>query len=324
MISTNNRVFIAFGLTMISLTAVGYFFVNQTMFYGESNVRPEYLFILAGFFLTGIAFLMFAYLRGASVASSNTTSAETAGLNVAAIQKFEKLLKNLENVQTHFESTGFSVSPLGADEQRQLAETLRHQLEESLTEEFVGAVANKYGEAVREDAMLQNFEMHCQRTEERLRQELYALSRRGNVNLIIGTLTTLVAVGILASSIVANTLPTDPKELVAHLVPRITLSIFIEIFSFFFLRLYSASLNDIKYFQNELTNIESRFISLRYAFQGRGTQSIEHILQVLAGTERNFILKKGESTVDLEKTKLDHQSLKDMLKAFIDTRKTTS
>ena len=157
---------------------------------------------------------------------------------------------------------------------------------------------------------------------ERLRSEIDALFRRGNVNLIIGTLTTLIAVGILASSILTKDLPTDPEKLAAHLIPRITLSLFIEIFSFFFLRLYSAGLTDIKYYQNELTNIESKFLALRRAHQLQEAGPLKQILQSLASTERNFVLKKGETTVDLEKTKLDYQSLKEMLGAFIDTGKT--
>lgn len=45
------------------------------------------------------------------------------------------------------------------------------------------------------------------------------------------------------------------------------------------------------------------------------------ILNALGNTERNFVLKKGESTVDLEKSKLDKQSLQEMLVAFVDTVK---
>ena len=85
--------------------------------------------------------------------------------------------------------------------------------------------------------------------------------------------------------------------------------------------MYSSGLNEIKYFQNELTNVEAQFIALRRAIQSDDRESLTKILQILAATERNFVLKKGETTVDLEKSKLDQQGLKDMLSAFIETVK---
>ena len=51
----------------------------------------------------------------------------------------------------------------------------------------------------------------------------------------------------------------------AYYAPRLTLSIFIEFFSFFFLRLYKTGISEIKYFQNELTNAELKFIAVEKA-----------------------------------------------------------
>ncbi|MBI5525005.1 MAG: hypothetical protein HY897_01580 [Deltaproteobacteria bacterium] len=41
----------------------------------------------------------------------------------------------------------------------------------------------------------------------------------------------------------------------SHYVPRITTVTFIEVFAFFFLKLYRASLIEIKFYQNELTSL---------------------------------------------------------------------
>ena len=47
-----------------------------------------------------------------------------------------------------------------------------------------------------------------------------------------------------------------------YFLPRISFVIFIEVFSFFFLRLYKANLSDVKFYQNELTNADARLVAL--------------------------------------------------------------
>ncbi|TOL29113.1 hypothetical protein CGH99_25420, partial [Vibrio parahaemolyticus] len=68
----------------------------------------------------------------------------------------------------------------------------------------------------------------------RLMREIDSLTRRGNLNLIIGVLTTLVAVVILASTVLSGEKQLTNDELISYYLPRITLSLFVEIFSFFF------------------------------------------------------------------------------------------
>jgi hypothetical protein len=273
---------------------------------------------------------MFAYLRGGAeitLASRDYQNEYSGRLEKDWLErklqpKIEELLAKFESIEIQRQTAGPSDGPLGNDEQQQLIEMIQQQLERSLSKEFISSVEMKYGDKITEELQTESLEKHIQVTQSRLRLEIGSLNRRGIVNLIIGSLTTLVAVGILASSILDNSLPTEPDKLAAHFLPRITLSIFIEIFSFFFLRLYSSGLNDIKYYQNELTNIESKFIALRRALQMSEVGPLTEILQKLAGTERNFVLKKGETTVDLEKSKLDKESLKEMLGAFADSVKT--
>ena len=55
------------------------------------------------------------------------------------------------------------------------------------------------------------------------------------------------------------------------------MAIFIEVFSFFFLKLYKSGLADILYYQNELTNLESKFLALELASLGRNTEARGHM-----------------------------------------------
>ena len=150
----------------------------------------------------------------------------------------------------------------------------------------------------------------------RLRRELEALGRRGNVNLVIGVLTTVAAVGILTTTILDPNVKLTNDTLVTHFAPRLTLSLFIEIFSFFFLKLYKSGLGEIKYFQNELTNIELKFVSLESALRSENKEVVAGVVGEFSRTERNFTLDKGQSTVEIERSRLDAEAGNNVISSF--------
>ncbi|NHQ81583.1 hypothetical protein HA051_08345 [Chromobacterium vaccinii] len=157
----------------------------------------------------------------------------------------------------------------------------------------------------------------------RIKDEISSLSRRGNLNLMIGVGTSAVAVGLLVYVVLwDNGGSSTMAEVLAHYAPRVMLSVFIEIFSFFFLKLYSAGLQDIKYYQNELTNLEAKFIALNKAVELKDKTSTAKILISLSLTERNGILKKGETTQDIERLRQSQQNEKELLSALMSLVKT--
>lgn len=153
---------------------------------------------------------------------------------------------------------------------------------------------------------------------QRLLIEVQSLTRRGNLNLTIGSLTSLIAATILWMLVAqAPTSVPGTTALVGYYVPRLSVAVFIEVFSFFFLRLYKNGLSEIMYYQNELTNLESKMLALEIASQLTSTDSLQQILQDLAKTDRNMILKSGESTVELEKIKVDQQNVQSLFDSLI-------
>ena len=87
-------------------------------------------------------------------------------------------------------------------------------------------------------------------------------------------------------------------------------------FSFFFLKLYKSGLSEIKYFQNELTNVEMKFISLDISLRGKNTELISDVVSEFSKTERNFILNKGQTTVEIERGKLDNEVINNAVSSF--------
>ncbi|GAB3639147.1 hypothetical protein GCM10027422_47380 [Hymenobacter arcticus] len=157
---------------------------------------------------------------------------------------------------------------------------------------------------------------------ERLKKEIEQLSRRANINLGIGSTVTIAALSSLSYFIVhENFNSPDIKLALFHFVPRLSLVIFIEFFSFFFLKLYRANLHEIKYYQNELTNLEVKAVAIELAVKNGSKDDVSILIKDMSLVERNFKLQKGESTVELERSKAETHDLKEVLKVLIGTYK---
>ncbi|MNK17085.1 hypothetical protein D3C87_352680 [compost metagenome] len=137
---------------------------------------------------------------------------------------------------------------------------------------------------------------------DRIETEIERLRTSANINLAFGSITTVSAIVFIGYEVINN--PVSFNELfplISHFLPRLGLVLLIEIFAFFFLKMYKATLQEMKYFQNEKTNIDLKLIALKRGLK-LGDETINNlVLTELIKTERNFILKKDESTVDLQR-----------------------
>ena len=98
-----------------------------------------------------------------------------------------------------------------------------------------------------------------------------------------------------------------------------SLAVFVQTFAYFFLRLYKTSLDDIKYYQNEITNIESKWLALNAVMEEKDKALLKIIVDSLSKTERNFILKKGDSTLGLERERLEKNEVIELVKDALGT-----
>ncbi|QXE91274.1 hypothetical protein KP001_01655 [Geomonas subterranea] len=105
----------------------------------------------------------------------------------------------------------------------------------------------------------------------------------------------------------------DGYWLASSISSRISIIFIIELFAFFFMRIYKSSIDDIKYFQNEITNIDLKLIGIEMALKLGNKESINKSIDTAINTERNFKLAKGESTVELEKGNQETNFLKGVI-----------
>tara|TARA_R110001592_G_scaffold1664_6_gene9727 strand:- start:15872 stop:16798 length:927 start_codon:yes stop_codon:yes gene_type:complete len=229
------------------------------------------------------------------------------------MRKFELKIKELEELLKSGKKDG---GPLSEDERDIIICEIKNNILSEASSSVLKEIEEKYSSEFRTQSQVSGLQEQLENTRLRLRLELEALGRRGNVNLVIGVLTTVAAVGILTTTILDPNVKLTNDTLVTHFAPRLMLSLFIEIFSFFFLKLYKSGLGEIKYFQNELTNIELKFLSLESALRSENEELVAGVVGEFSRTERNFILGRGQSTVEIERNRLGAEAGNNVISSF--------
>ncbi|NIF58930.1 hypothetical protein F3J27_09185 [Enterobacter sp. Ap-916] len=141
----------------------------------------------------------------------------------------------------------------------------------------------------------------------RLESEIDRLNRRGGVNLVIGAVIALIGISYLGFTVTNQLVNTDKVDYIIHMAPRLSFVIVIELFAYFFLKLYKNGFDEVKYFQNELTNIDSKVLGIKFLKDIKNEELMGEVIKSLMATERNFILEKGQSTVSLEQQKIKNE-----------------
>lgn len=281
-----------------------------------------------------LASLVLLYLQSGSSADKRDRGYEES------LQKHEESLSEIrEDFKRISDGLNELKDRLPDTFQRDLGEFNKQQAIEQITKN-IGADSIKAIFTARADALTK--EIHASiiakhgsssahKMIERLTREISDLRLRSNVNLALGMLITAVGVYLLwttvsmidmsesLKSIANDSAVTDSlffRNLALPLLPRITLVVFIEIFAYFFLRLYRDGLAEIKYFQNELTNVQSKVLAVEMAISSGSLDVIPVAFAGLAQTERNFILQKDQTTVELEKAKSESELTRNVLKAI--------
>ncbi len=310
-----NAMAILFGVMGVLL-----FLIRDKFSYYESGFNPEAFIITTLPIILSVSIFLLNYLRTGKLFGERNSENEEAMREELIILRNE--LKYSSDLSRYNESLYEEVQLikdmvlkrdqgsefLSDEEKEKIISSIKKDILNNASEGVLLAIEEKYSKEIRKDKYIYDIRKQCLQVRDRLLKEIESLGRRGNLNLVIGVITTIVAVIVLATTVLSGNNQLSTNELIAYYSPRLTLSIFIEIFSFFFLKLYKAGLSEIKYFQNELTNAELKFIAVEKAIMTNKESSIAEVITELATTERNFKLGKGESTVDLEKYRSDQAS----------------
>ncbi|RUT68547.1 hypothetical protein D0817_20700 [Flavobacterium cupreum] len=278
------------GLTLMTLGIIAYISIRLL-----TNIENIYSTILGLFsIITGIAIVLLNYLQN----DYTSTRGSYSEINNYLLIQLEELKLELQKFK---KKTGV------LDDDKSIDNSINNIINKIFNKDYIqNKIEKSFTENAVKSSRLDNLFNEFEKTSYRINDELIRLRKSANINLVIGSLSTTIAIFSLTYEVFFSEVNfTETVNLLSHYIPRISLVIFIEIFAFFFLKLYKSNLLEIKYFNNEKTNIDFKLITLKTALFQEDLKMIRLCLSELIKTERNFILKKDESTVEIEKFKVD-------------------
>jgi hypothetical protein len=320
------RTYLSFAVISLCASLVG-FLVREDL-YRFFGADPRFvLAVVAALLLQSVTFFLMLYLRGdlsipliekltASENSPPSVSTDFARRSRELASTLKDMRRDLSELQARIASNPSPAGAIPAEIDR-ILESLREHVTETLAAEIESRVHDR----VKEEIYVSNARETHDAASVRLRQEIESLTRRGNVNLIIGVVTTCIAVGLLVYMVLTATDSFSSwPQLLSHYIPRVTTVVFIEVFSFFFLRLYRSSLSEIKYYQNELTTLDAQRIALEAAGNSRDPKALASVISSIGRTNRNHNSeKRAEEAVNSKDLKEAADVLENLAKVVSST-----
>jgi len=192
-----------------------------------------------------------------------------------------------------------------AEEGRSFKEKLAQEIVKEATSNIDQGIVTKLSS----QSKFEDAEKYQNQTRDRLYRVVLGLERRANLNLSVGAIIGGLGIGILIYLLYIsppNIGPTPDHVLLAiQYFSRVSIVFLVEVFAFFFLKLYSQTLSELRHTHNEITNTEMKSSGLQVAIASSDKKSIAHAAQSAINTERNFLLDKGKTTIDLERYRND-------------------
>jgi hypothetical protein len=201
-----------------------------------------------------------------------------------------------------------------------LENSLRQELINKLSDDFLYDRFEKYiSDLSRKDneaAIHRSIEMQ-DRALRRLGIQVEVLGSRANRALSFGIFFAALGLVTMYFLLFDAALPESDSEValtapVLHFLeiylPRFTLVLLVEIVAFFFLRLYAKTLGELRYVQNETTNVEFRFIGFNAATESNAVDVRSDAIKNFLNTERNNIIEASQTTVEIAREKLALES----------------
>lgn len=269
---------------------------------------------LAAIMMIGVSatYVIYNYLQtGFKFSKEDDVVFELEKLNSkdSLVEKNTSLADEVAYLKKEFETLKHSQPSIDESSRAEILQMLRTSIMEQASSDIAKEHYAKLKLEATESLKLRKVDHGFELSRERLLKEVDSLGRRGSLNLGIGGAVTMIGLILLGMTVFYEV--TDVKDLLgmaSHYVPRLSLIILIEIFAYFFLSLYKAGLSEIKYFQNELTNLEAKQLALQAALETHENATISSVISKLSDTERNHILNKDQTTIELERAKLDSES----------------
>jgi hypothetical protein len=213
------------------------------------------------------------------------------------------LMKKMETFEVLLNSIQLSVkSALTPDRQDEIVKAIRELVEHNIVQASVETVSKTYSDTTAKFYGAREIDTVAAELERQLRAERGTASARSFLNLAFGVGISGYGIYLLSGIVGQLSVNTaNVADAALTFASKFSVVILIQVFGYFFLNLYRSGSQDMKYYQNEITNVTAWRLSLRAALATGDIATIGTLVKRLAETERNFVLKKGETTVDLKR-----------------------
>ncbi|WHA55214.1 hypothetical protein [Acinetobacter pittii] len=171
---------------------------------------------------------------------------------------------------------------------------------------------------IKMDTIVESFVHESKGIELRVKSEINRLSKSAIINLSLGMMLSIGGILYLGSFVINAQTFDSLEKMFINTFPKAIFVLLIEVFAYFFLKLYKQNLEDIKYYQNELTNIESKNLAVQISKQSNNHKLLTLCVEEFLSTERNFILEKDQSTIEIEKERINSNNTNSTLQVLKD------
>ncbi len=256
---------------------------------------------ITGSFLVLISTVFFAYLYMVGFhprkVRNQIIASTTNGDGARATDDIE-IVTLLKSIDTSIRN-GRLDSALSEHDRNEIVIKISETIESQLNSSLLSRIEEKYGESIHDEKMSLMAYEKLDGTIQRLKDYVEDLKNKATVNLVYGITATIFAIGILVF-VLFNASHSDNVSKIATILyytSRLFLVILVQGISIFFLNLYKSTLNNVSYVNNEITNHEAKRDALSIMLRSGNRDATTTLLVSLAATERNFTLKKGETSI---------------------------
>lgn len=256
------------------------------------------------------SYVMYRYLTGTGPLPSFGPSVTITQSTSNAVDRdlLLKLAEALDLLKREVDEVRESQVQAVAGDREKLVEAMRP----TLVEDIARSVEQQLAETVAEARRVQFIRDNLVSNLERLRSETASLGRRAALNLTIGAVTTLIAASVLFYLVVAQEREFDSVPLMLnYYIPRLSLVVFIEVFAFFFLRLYRATLTEIRVCQRETTDLALNISAIETAWASEEPSSRGRVAEAIVSGRAAH-----GKTADREPASVDPKVVTDLLTQF--------
>lgn len=216
------------------------------------------------------------------VLSYHLNSRRRRGIEIEGVEASRYLASEMAQVWSAIKRLEASEGQPGRGASAVTEELVRAHLP-SITEEVADRVRGSLASEVVEWERVEQVRKTIALASSRLSLEMELLRSRASSNLAFGSIATAFAIGLLAYMAFSVNTSTSLTEMATMQLPKLSLAIFIEVFAFFFLKLYKANLAEIRLYHLDLSQLASLGAAVELAWAADETNALGSFARDLLG-----------------------------------------